>query len=295
VLGPQQDRFTGAGVKTFLCHIFEVSAKSNRQGIRLHGPPIEHVRGADLVSEGIAHGAVQVPGDGHPIVLLASRQTVGGYVKIATVAGADLDGLGQLRPGDRIRFTEVEVHEARAAMLTYRERTGPGAIVQTPHLHSGWAPVLVPTAEEIERVAGTWDPDGVVRVIEALERAGATSFAIEVAGLKLELKRAENGPVTPESQASSADVCARAEPGSERTVTAPVLGVFYRRSAPDQPPLAEEGQTVESGQVICVLEVMKSYHEVVAPESGFLTEFLVEDGQFVEYGQPIARISKGGN
>jgi len=69
-----------------------------------------------------------------------------------------------------------------------------------------------------------------------------------------------------------------------------VLGVFFRRSAPDQPVLAEPGSLVTAGQVICVLEVMKTYHEVTAPERGTLLAFAVEDGDFVEYGQLIAHI-----
>jgi biotin carboxyl carrier protein len=70
-----------------------------------------------------------------------------------------------------------------------------------------------------------------------------------------------------------------------------VLGTFYRKSTPDAPPLVEVGARVEVGQTICVLEVMKTYHEVTANAAGTLTEFLVEDGEFVEYGQAIARIA----
>ena len=72
-----------------------------------------------------------------------------------------------------------------------------------------------------------------------------------------------------------------------------MLGVFYRRPGPDQPPLAEPGQPVEAGQAIGLIEVMKTYHDVTAPRAGVLSEFLVEDAAFVEYGAPIARLQEG--
>jgi len=81
-------------------------------GFRMEGPPIEHKSGADIVSDGIPPGAVQVPGDGLPIILLADRQTTGGYAKIATVCTVDLPGLAQAETGHIVRFTEVTQQEA---------------------------------------------------------------------------------------------------------------------------------------------------------------------------------------
>jgi allophanate hydrolase subunit 2 len=84
-------------------------------GYRLSGPALAHAAGFNIVSDGIAPGSVQVPGDGQPIILLADRQTTGGYPKIATVISADLPTLGQMRPGDEIRFAAVTLAEAVAA------------------------------------------------------------------------------------------------------------------------------------------------------------------------------------
>lgn len=112
VLGPQHDRFTPAGVNVLLEGLYQVSPHSDRMGLRLEGPPIEHTRGADIVSDAIAAGSIQVPGNGQPIVLLADRQSTGGYTKIATVCSFDLARLGQLRPGQSLRFRAITVAAA---------------------------------------------------------------------------------------------------------------------------------------------------------------------------------------
>jgi len=85
-------------------------------GMRLDGPVLTHARGYNIVSDGIVTGAVQVPGNGLPIVLLADHQTTGGYPKLGAVISADIPRLGRLRPGDEIRFEEVTVEAAEAAI-----------------------------------------------------------------------------------------------------------------------------------------------------------------------------------
>ncbi len=86
---------------------------------RLEGPAIHHRRGHDIVSDGVAMGAIQIPGDGAPLALLADRQPTGGYPKIATVIGADLGRLAQLRPGEDLSFRAVDWDEAVAARRDY--------------------------------------------------------------------------------------------------------------------------------------------------------------------------------
>ena len=112
VLGPQDDRFTDAGIRALLDSPYEVLPQSDRMGARLRGPRIEHARGHDIISDGIALGSVQVPGDGQPIVLLVDRQTTGGYTKLATVCSCDIGRVGQARPGQKLRFQAVGVAEA---------------------------------------------------------------------------------------------------------------------------------------------------------------------------------------
>ena len=119
VLGPQADRFTREGVATFLASAYEVLPQSDRMGVRLSGPRIAHGRGHDIISDGIALGAVQVPGDGLPIVLLVDRQSTGGYTKIATVCSFDIARVGQAKPGQRLRFTAVDVATAHRLLREF--------------------------------------------------------------------------------------------------------------------------------------------------------------------------------
>ena len=117
VAGPQREYFTDAAWACLVGAAFIVGRAADRMGLRLEGSPIDHDpgHGADIVSDGVSPGAIQVPGDGQPIVLLADCQTVGGYPKIATVITADLPRLGHLMPGQTLRFVEVSVEQAIAA------------------------------------------------------------------------------------------------------------------------------------------------------------------------------------
>jgi biotin-dependent carboxylase-like uncharacterized protein len=115
IAGPQRDYFTDAAWEQFLSAGFSVSREADRMGLRLDGPRLEHTHGADIISDAVTPGAIQVPGDGRPIILLADCQTVGGYPKIATVISADLPRLGHALPGQVLRFADVGLDEALAA------------------------------------------------------------------------------------------------------------------------------------------------------------------------------------
>lgn len=122
VLGPQDDFFTSEALEVFLNSEYIVKAQSDRQGYRLEGPAIKHRRSADVDSEACWPGAIQVPGDGLPIILLADAMTTGGYPKIASVISADLDKMGQTKPADKISFKRVSLSEARRLFLLEEER-----------------------------------------------------------------------------------------------------------------------------------------------------------------------------
>ncbi len=119
--GPQADWFDADAMKTIAGVSFRISPQSNRMGYRLQGPPLRRVRDGELISEPLGIGAIQVPAAGEPILLMADRQTAGGYPKIGYVIAADLPLAGQLAPGDFIEFHLCSREEAVAALIA-RER-----------------------------------------------------------------------------------------------------------------------------------------------------------------------------
>lgn len=112
VPGPQSEAFTDESIHTFFREAYEITPRSDRMGYQLKGPPLTHKERADILSDAIAPGSVQVPAEGMPIVLMADRQTTGGYAKIATVVSYDLPRLAQAGPGCKVRFEPIEVTEA---------------------------------------------------------------------------------------------------------------------------------------------------------------------------------------
>jgi biotin-dependent carboxylase-like uncharacterized protein len=112
ILGPQDDLFSKKGTDTFLSETYTITSQSDRQGYRLEGKPIEHESVADIISDPILPGAIQVPGNGQPIIMMMDAQTTGGYPKIACVIGPDIDVLAQMLPGCEVRFRQVAIEEA---------------------------------------------------------------------------------------------------------------------------------------------------------------------------------------
>jgi biotin-dependent carboxylase-like uncharacterized protein len=115
IAGPQADYFSDDELKAFFKSEYAVSQGSDRMGMRLDGRKIRHACGFNIASDAIAPGSVQIMGNGQPIVLLADRQTTGGYPKIATVISADLPALGRLPVGAPIAFEPVSMADALAA------------------------------------------------------------------------------------------------------------------------------------------------------------------------------------
>ncbi len=120
VVGPQAEHFTQRGIIDFYSSPYKLTSDANRMGYRLEGTKIEHVAASDIISDAISFGSIQVPGSGQPIIMLADRQTTGGYAQIATVITADLYRLAQLKPGDSVSFRRVEIEEAQQMLRAYR-------------------------------------------------------------------------------------------------------------------------------------------------------------------------------
>jgi biotin-dependent carboxylase-like uncharacterized protein len=114
--GPHDSMFAPSAYGVLYGSRFIITPNSNRMGYRLEGPRLEHAGTADILSDGTPIGSIQVPASGQPIVLMADRQTTGGYPKIATVITADLPILGQLAPGDWVEFAPCSRPQAVAAL-----------------------------------------------------------------------------------------------------------------------------------------------------------------------------------
>lgn len=120
--GPQVDAFSEEKRKNLVESEYKISDQSDRMGYRLIGNQIPPENGADIISEPVGLGSIQVPNDGNPIILLNDKQTVGGYTKIATVSQLDLKKLAQFKPGDMIQFKWTSVDEANEMLQSFNQK-----------------------------------------------------------------------------------------------------------------------------------------------------------------------------
>jgi antagonist of KipI len=120
--GPQDHHFTPGGFQTFSTSTYEVTPSCDRMGVRLNGPRIERKPDVEesIISEGFTSGAIQVPGDGQPIIILTELVT-GGYTKIAAIISVDLTKVAQLKPRDRVRFKPISIEEAHHLLKEQEE------------------------------------------------------------------------------------------------------------------------------------------------------------------------------
>ncbi len=109
LLGPRDDWFAPQAIRRLISEPFTVDAASNRIGLRLNGPALDRARPGELLSEGLVSGAIQVPPDGRPILLLSDHPTTGGYPVVAVLHCEDLPIAAQLRPGHQLRFVVAEL------------------------------------------------------------------------------------------------------------------------------------------------------------------------------------------
>lgn len=285
--GPEAERFSDAAWTALLTEGYTVSPQSNRVGIRLSGPSLEADGEVDIVSRGLVTGAVQVVGGGQPIVMLPDRATIGGYAVMAVVISADHWLLAQARPGARVRFREVSREEAVAVRQHSETDSAPPIKVEDP----------------MPEAANDWTPAAVLEIVREIATQDIEEFQMEIAaaGISLHIrKHAASEAEISWSNDSPSEATQLGAPVDERLgsdhngelVTAPVLGVFYRRPSPEEPPYATPGDPVAANQVLGVIEVMKTYYDVMSPCAGVLAEFLIDDGQPVEFGTPLALVTQ---
>ena len=307
VLGPQDDRFTEDAIVTFLSSHYTITREADRMGVRLACPALlfkDTASGADIISEGVTTGAIQVPSHGRPIVLLAARQTTGGYAKIATVIGADLWRFGQARPGDTVRFRAIPVAEAQELAGRGRAAYDPALLEAIP-----WPNTTITTTEEqtmtAERASATttgeagWTPEAVGRLLERAAALELTELTLEAPGVRLQLRRGA-ALASATTRAASLDAApassATDEPGTaertgEFTVAAPLIGIFYRSARQGESPLVAPGDRVEADQPLGLIEVMKTFHEITAGRTARVVAIRAADATPVEYGEALFTLS----
>lgn len=147
--GPQVDYFADDALETLQSAPYTVGGNSDRMGFRLEGPRLTHARGADIISDATPLGVLQVPASGQPIVLMADRQTAGGYPKLATVISADISLAGQLGPGDTLSFVVCSPRDAMAALIAQERALM--ALQPPPYVGGGHAQGGPPSTPSLRR------------------------------------------------------------------------------------------------------------------------------------------------
>ena len=122
VLGPQDDEFTERGIRSFFWNSGVITDEFDRMGCRIEREPIEHKGDGNINTDGISLGSIQVPANGKPIIMLADRQSTGGYAKIGTVISVDLPKIAQSRPGQKVRFIQVSLELAQSLYIRERNK-----------------------------------------------------------------------------------------------------------------------------------------------------------------------------
>ena len=302
VLGPQDDFFTPEGLETFLSSEYTITPESDRMGYRLKGKEIIHKDRADIISDGIIFGAVQVAGNGQPTIMLADRQTTGGYTKIATVISPDLPLLAQLGPGSVLTFESLSPDQAHEVYLSWRK--------DLDRISESFIPRENPEEKE------DWDMDKIKQLIEQFNESRLTGLDLSMGDLHLTMKKGEEesdfgkekssekspGP----SNAGEGPRPAKGGSGKRSTrpaskekakpdqnppekadiieVRAPIAGVCYASPSEGEPPFVQAGDPVKKGQTLMILEVMKMMNEIRSPEEGKILAIHFENEQKLDQG-----------
>jgi len=225
VLGPEEDKFTDNGLNTFLSAEYKVTPSSDRMGVRLEGAPIEHVGDANIISNGIPFGAIQVPDSGMPIIMLSDRQTVGGYTKIGTIINIDMPMIAQCKPGDKVRFKTIDIYEAQNLFVqqkkyyvalrdTFDNPVGKlGSIPESPLEHPNYNDGAAIKAAYEERIAAA-QASGIV----GAKTAGNASSTNGASTASVASGEAAKAPLSAKTSANNADVTADATGSFKATV-----------------------------------------------------------------------------
>ena len=136
--------------------------------------------------------------------------------------------------------------------------------------------------------------DKIEKLVKIIENSSMLDFSIQEGDVKIKMSRrgSAGAPSTPMAVSTQGvdNAADGLDSDDEGYITSPIVGTFYRASAPDQPPFVKVGDTIAKGDVVCIIEAMKFMNEVISEVDGTITEILVEDAQFVEFGQELFRV-----
>ncbi len=278
VVGPHDDLLAAGDLARLLGEPYAVTSQSSHMGVRLSGAALQVADAGNLVSEGIATGAVQIPADGQPIILLAGRGTVGGYAKVACVIDADLDLTAQLRPGTMVSFRAVSLAEAKQAGRRYRQLLG--------CLASDLGAELVGDSNPTRTM------NDVSAGLLALARAAITGQTGR--GSKQIRDELSTAPLVPANHTWGSggprpQLLADTDLDHRGIIRASLLGHFHRGARSGGPPFVDVGDQLAAGVTIGTIVVLGAPSDVVTEHPVEIVAFLVDDGEPVEYGQPLVR------
>lgn len=261
ILGPQEDHFSEKGLENFLNSKYTVRSDSDRMGIRFDGPSIEHSDGADIISEAVAGGSVQVPGNGKPIILLSDRQTTGGYTKLATVIKAAGSKLAQMKPGDEVSFREISLEKA----YTLRKKQ----LENLKELEDSLKKNKLTSKERFNISVG----NKTYSVGVELQSADRLQATVEDEEFTISLMNSEKRKGT--TQTSEED----------SLITAPMPGEIISIEI-------SEGDSVSEGETLIVLEAMKMENNISAPFPGTISTIYISEGDEVQDGEKLLTMKK---
>lgn len=284
----EDDTHFEEGTQELFCqNDYSVSVKADRMGYRLEGQAVEPDHQQESLSEATVLGDIQIPPDGKPIVLLADRQTTGGYPVIGTICSVDIPKMVQCRPGKKITFVSIPLKEAQDLLAEQEE------------LFSQWAAQLTdPERKEVsEKVSNDklkqdnhieWNPDQIKDVIRRVDKSKLTYFSYESNLVKVKLDKRQPQLELPESDRLGENTPVE-KPDTE-LIQSTLVGVYFTHSERGNQLYIKEGDHVVVGQVVGRIEALKISNDVIAFTNGIVRSIYVENDQMVEYGMPLMEV-----
>ncbi|MCC5894448.1 MAG: 5-oxoprolinase/urea amidolyase family protein [Alkalibacterium sp.] len=290
IMGSEPDLFSKTATETFLDTAYTVSSQSDRMGYRLKGSRIGTDQQQDSLSEGTVLGDIQIPPDGQPIVLMADRQTTGGYPVIGTITTVDIPKMVQCTPGEKVRFLPISLEEAHD-LLKQQEEWFKSFEENRLSLKNGNASFKEKQSSELT-VFEEWDNEKIKDIISVVDKSTLTLFTYKDDRIRIRIDKQQQ--VT-DVMSEDAPVPETEEPSvpeqSTFTIYSNLVGLFFSRPHPDAPPFVVEGESVRADQTVARVEILNIQYDILAGTNGIIQSFFVENDQAIQYGQPLIELT----